>query len=490
MKKRGMIEIKWMDMLLLLGVAFLFVTLFSTSTSPLMGKPVAGDSAIFQTVGKWWAKGVLPYAELWDHKGPIIFLINAIGYWLTDSVVGLFMIQVCFLTVTEIIGFVFLKKIYNRHHALGLTFLMICSLSFDYSEGNGTEEYILPFLMISFIHVYRWGNGLRENEIEHKPLNAMIYGGTCAFALLTRATNSIGVYIAVMYITLQLIIGKRWKNLLQNIGAFLAGVMILIIPFCIYFGAKGYLYDMWYGTILFNLDYMGNSGPTWINNSLKDKIELFMGIMNAILLLIIGSLMWITNKEDRKKSVLWIITGGVTAWMLLSGHGYLHYAIITLPYFVIVLIEIKQLKVSKRIFSIGICSLIFITLIGAGVRIKNLKGVYEYFQNEEKRIELVNVIPDEDRNSFVAYNCRTSFYLEENICPKYRFFDLQDWQGKHSAKMKDEINLEFQEGDARWILVKDNGNIGIQNILDTRYTCVDQQNAGSVEYKLYKLNEK
>ena len=38
--------------------------------------------------------------------------------------------------------------------------------------------------------------------------------------------------------------------------------------------------------------------------------------------------------------------------------------------------------------------------------------------------------------------------------------------------------------------VKDNGNIGIQNILDTRYTCVDQQNAGSVEYKLYKLNEK
>lgn len=45
----------------------------STSTSPLYNIPYAGDTAMFQTIGKYWAEGSLPYVDLWDSKGPLIF---------------------------------------------------------------------------------------------------------------------------------------------------------------------------------------------------------------------------------------------------------------------------------------------------------------------------------------------------------------------------------------------------------------------------------
>ena len=78
------------EYVLLSLMAIFYILIFSTTTSPFWGEPFAGDSAMFQTIGKYWAKGHLPYVSLWDSKGPIIFFINAIGYFLTDSNLGVF----------------------------------------------------------------------------------------------------------------------------------------------------------------------------------------------------------------------------------------------------------------------------------------------------------------------------------------------------------------------------------------------------------------
>ena len=65
-----------------------FLLLFSSSTRPGSPDPIAGDQAMFMTIGKYWAKGVLPYVGLWDSKGPIIFFINALGYLIFGSKTG------------------------------------------------------------------------------------------------------------------------------------------------------------------------------------------------------------------------------------------------------------------------------------------------------------------------------------------------------------------------------------------------------------------
>lgn len=56
-------------------IGILFVCLFSYSTSPLYSGYYGGDSAQFLTIGKAWMLGKIPYKEMFDHKGPFIFLV-------------------------------------------------------------------------------------------------------------------------------------------------------------------------------------------------------------------------------------------------------------------------------------------------------------------------------------------------------------------------------------------------------------------------------
>ena len=78
--------------LLFLLSALMGVALFTESTSPLFSG-WGYDSAMFQTIGKYWVEGYLPYVDLYDHKGPMIFFINALGYGLGGRN-GVYIIQV------------------------------------------------------------------------------------------------------------------------------------------------------------------------------------------------------------------------------------------------------------------------------------------------------------------------------------------------------------------------------------------------------------
>lgn len=57
----------------------IFVYFWSGSTSPVISNFYGDDSAMFQIIGKAWCDGKIPYVDTFDHKGPFIFLINALG---------------------------------------------------------------------------------------------------------------------------------------------------------------------------------------------------------------------------------------------------------------------------------------------------------------------------------------------------------------------------------------------------------------------------
>ena len=57
-----------------------FICLFSYSTSFLYPFFWGNDSAHFLTVGKAWGSGLIPYRDLFEHKGPIIYFIDLLGY--------------------------------------------------------------------------------------------------------------------------------------------------------------------------------------------------------------------------------------------------------------------------------------------------------------------------------------------------------------------------------------------------------------------------
>ena len=93
-------NIRWPSFLLLCFLSFIFLAFFSVSTSFLYDYPKSIDSHVYQVIGKLWNEGYLPYVDVWDHKGPVIYFINAIGYALTGNKYGVFIIQLFFFSAT------------------------------------------------------------------------------------------------------------------------------------------------------------------------------------------------------------------------------------------------------------------------------------------------------------------------------------------------------------------------------------------------------
>jgi hypothetical protein len=55
-------------------IAVLFLLIFAYGTSPLFIDNFGiSDSAIFLLIGKGITAGYIPYVDLFDHKGPVMF---------------------------------------------------------------------------------------------------------------------------------------------------------------------------------------------------------------------------------------------------------------------------------------------------------------------------------------------------------------------------------------------------------------------------------
>lgn len=168
-------------------VVFVILTIWSQSTSWLYYRPFMCDSAIFQVIGKYWALGeALPYSGLFDSKGPIIFLINAFGYALTKSKIGVFFIQLIFLSATTMIAYMGLRRYYSLLQAgLLATLIPLCLFTMT-DDGNTVSEYLLPLLMFSFLLVESY---LNSNKVIHPIGYSFIYGLTFGWCLMSRLTD-------------------------------------------------------------------------------------------------------------------------------------------------------------------------------------------------------------------------------------------------------------------------------------------------------------
>ena len=109
------------------------------------------DSGVFLYVGWRWLSGDIPYRDVWDHKPPLIYLIDAIGIKLTpDSLWGVWLIQFLFILATLAIIYILLENEFGIYAALSGSILLTSGLLTVTGSGNVTEEYALLFQALCF----------------------------------------------------------------------------------------------------------------------------------------------------------------------------------------------------------------------------------------------------------------------------------------------------------------------------------------------------
>lgn len=475
--------------LLFLLSAALAELILSVSTSPLYSD-YCRDSAMFQTIGKYWVEGYLPYVDLFDHKGPLIFFINALGYALGGKN-GLFALQVVFFAGAEYAAYRLLRCRLSRIASLVLALLLPFFLMPVWEEGNLIEEYSLLPLFVAFYCMYRWGIGLEHFEYVHPPCYAFAYGLFFAFSFLTRLSDALPVCVAAVFIAVVLIVKQRKlerarAHLICNILAFFLGAAALVVPFVIYFAAHGALFDMWYGTVLFNLSYT-NTSHTMIT-SLYDLLAALRRCFFGWCLVAVSAAALIVGWKPRLAYWFYLAVALTNTLFLHTLYPYNHYGMLLVPCFYISICELCTFSASPKR---GKCARILaVCMLSVAVVSSGAKFFREHIQTPEPYetyIEdyrsLIKLIPEDGRKSFVAFDCPRRLYLNEDIRPAFRFFVLQRWMIDNNPSFAATLRNEFSESGIEWVLTMEYPPV--QDILDAEYDLIARTPYGL--YSLYHL---
>lgn len=140
----------WLAAISLLGLALLSVA----PAMPSLTRVPNVDDAIFQYVGQRLREGDLLYRDVFDHKPPLVFLLNALGLSLGDgSRWGIWALQLLAVSAAGFIGYVCLRNAFGALAGwLGAAGFLV-NLAFVFEGGNLTEAYALPlfFLIIAWL---------------------------------------------------------------------------------------------------------------------------------------------------------------------------------------------------------------------------------------------------------------------------------------------------------------------------------------------------
>lgn len=217
--------------------------LICSKSSPLYPLNDWYDINIFMTLGKGMVHGNVLYVDLFDHKGPYVYLVAAISYLISNTTFLGFFIFECislffFLYYITKIMELYSSKIY--YWMLPLVCVAI-TMSKSFFHGGSIEEL---FLGIFAYAIYSLLVFLKEPAPKAMSQQTVFVNGLLAGVILWSKFNLLGIYIAWMLVLLSIyIVRKQYKEVLKSIAFFMMAILLTTIPWLFYFGYNDALYD-------------------------------------------------------------------------------------------------------------------------------------------------------------------------------------------------------------------------------------------------------
>ena len=126
--------------IIIIILTFLTLWVYSPILQPVPGR----DSGVYIFVAKQLLLGKIPYKDIWDHKPPGIYFIDAFGLTIGHaSLWGIWLLEYINLFTATIIIFHLAKKEFCAWPSMLAILLLFTCFLFIGDSGNSPEEYIL-----------------------------------------------------------------------------------------------------------------------------------------------------------------------------------------------------------------------------------------------------------------------------------------------------------------------------------------------------------
>ena len=444
-------RIKPKDILVFVCIAFVFLLLFSYSTSPLYIEE-GQDSCVFKTMGRALLQGKEIYRDIFDHKGPILYFINAFGQLFITGKTGIFILQIIGLTI----ALSYMYKIAKLFHDTKFSYLSIlCTLVFLailISEGNQCEEWMLYSFYIAFYYAIKYF--LLKSDNQHPYKWSLVYGLCFAFSFFIRPNDAFAWEGGIMAsVTLWLIYKHEYVNCCKNILAFIIGAATITVPVLTYFAIHDTLSDLWYGLIGFNVEYSGG-----LHN---------YGLKKAFLSIPIAAILFFCYDKSQRQMMVLFVPMTIFACLLIGSKMFWHYMISFIPIlFVSIIMILKRPKMVRW-------SLFILCFILGAAKVSSIPQRMYINKSFNARLyqeaeSIFAMIPNNELDSVWNYNLAWSKINKERYIPEeYLLSDFSILFHKkvvqsnkitmgRSLRLTTEDNIKVKR--PKWIIVNNSGD--------------------------------
>ena len=433
--------------IVLIAASALFMLLFAYNTSPLT-RYFGVDSGMYLVMGKAMAQGETLYSSIFDHKGPVIFIINMLPQLLIDGTIGVWLTELCLITISAVIVY----KTADRHlgNALSLCvpFIYTWITVTLFNGGNYTEEYSNFFCVLSLYVFDKW-----QREKALTPPMPYILGLCFALVFFMRPNNVAFIVSVILSIGIPLLLKNRDKFRSAIIWGFL-GVLTVTLPLVIYHLCTGTLYDMFYATVLHNLKYcaVGTENFHLIPNGNTPQLLCFF---IALAINIVAMCTCYSSNETKSGNFILLGAAVISSAILIGRHPYMYYWTLLAPitaYSSIFIIK-YGFKIKKRSISLAILTLILALMCTNsfwGTEIAEKRSyITEYKSNAH---QLYDMIPISERDDCFAYDIPAIFIYEVDLITPCKYFTMQTWMSKINPDIAKYCTSYVKENEPKWIL--------------------------------------
>ena len=217
------------------------------------------DANSYFTMGKGLMNGLVIYRDLYDQKGPYLYLLYGLSYLLSNRT----FYGVLFMEIISGALFLFgsyrVASLFCRTKT-ALALLPVMAVSFYVSKsfywGGAAEEFCLPLMIWSLY----FGIKIQRNAYSKRYLLCLILlNGLFAGIILQLKYTLLGFYIPwIFFILIRELADQKITQALKSAVIFGIGMFLPSVPWIIYFAAHGAL-DDWYRCYLYNNVFLYSS---------------------------------------------------------------------------------------------------------------------------------------------------------------------------------------------------------------------------------------
>lgn len=417
------------------------------------------DANCYMTVGKSMLHGLVPYRDLYEQKGPLLYMLHTAAALVSDtSFLGVF-----FLEVLAASAFLFLSYRTAELFRQGMSLLwlpLIAAVAYSttsFCHGDSAEEFCLPLLAYG---VYCGVRAITEKRLPDS-LECILVGITSVCVLWIKF-SMLGFYLGWFGAFFLLALKRReLPALVRMLGQILLGVVIASAPVLAYFALNGAMTDLF--TAYFYNNLFAYSTVSAGNPLFSIFLNLAGGVQHLIhtnrlptIFLIIALVGLFKSRRCTEVLFVMLCWVGLLLLVYIGGRRYTYYSLIfsvfaplAIPVFWRIQQSLTQVFGGKKIWK---TTAVAASLLLAFAMCENTY-LLQYKKSDMPQYQFAQVIRQEENPTLLDWGLLDGgFYTVADIVPNCRYFC---WLNIPLEEMTTERHRYLEEGLVDFVVTRD-----------------------------------